>query len=527
MYKVAIIDDEIIFREHLRKTIDWKSNDFEICFEARNGVDALEKIKNNKPDIMLVDINMPFMDGLELATNVKEQNPEINIVLITGYSEFEYARKALKIGVKDYILKPFDKEELILTLIKIKNKLIQEKEEKKDEMREEIILKESLFNLLVNNEYEFKEEEIIKQLQKFNIETKTLLFRVSVIEIEENDDMEVKNHDIMRNAVTNILNERVKSSGSHISFYDHNGRIISLIEVGKNKDNDLDIEQYDELCYLVKKYLNIKIAVGVGKTYKGLNKIWTSYKEAIVAIQNKFILGNKVIQFETATTMNNNIGFYTSEVNETILINLRINEINKVVEELNTVFEFIKSNKVSVDYTYAISMGLISVCFSYIIETGNSIEKLFGRNFFPLEEIKKRKSMEDLKNLIVDLYQKVFNYTNNNNKLTRSKIIARDVKEFIDNNYQNQDLNIDRIAKAVYINSSYLRSIFKKELNLTVIEYLTNIRMQKAKELLQRGNLKHTEISKMIGYREASYFSKSFKKHFGVTPSEYENRIHK
>ncbi len=525
MYKVAIIDDEIIFREHLRQTIDWKANDFEICFEARNGVDALERIRISTPDIMLVDINMPFMDGLELATKVKEQYPKINIILITGYSEFEYARKALKIGVKDYILKPFDKEELIFTLIRIKNKLIEETEDKNDKMRQNIILKESLFNLLVSNEYDFKEEEIIRQLQKFDIKTRGLLFRVAVIEIEASDDMEVKDQDVMRSAVTNILNETVKSSGNHIIFYDHNGRIISLIEVGDKKEKDLNIDQYDELCYHVKKYLNIKMAVGVGKTHKGLNKIWTSYKEAIVAIQNKFILGNKVIEFEKATTMNNNFGFYTSEVNETILINLRINDIKKVKEELNKVFEFIISNRVSIDYTYAISMGLISLNLSYIIETGNTIDKIFGENFFPLEEIKKKKSIEELKNFIIDLYEKV-NIYSYKNKLTRSKIIAKDVKKFIDNNYQNQELNIDKIAKAVFVNSSYLRSTFKKEFNLTVIEYLTNIRMQKAKELLKSGNIKHAEIARIIGYKDSSYFSKSFKKYFGISPSEYENRIH-
>ena len=127
MIKIMIIDDEPIFREHLCATVDWKRYGFEVCAEAENGCEALEKVESSHPDIVLVDINMPFMDGLAFTEKLSGKYPRIAVVIVTGHDEFEYAKKAVKLGVKDYILKPFDNEELMSTLIKVRDKILEER----------------------------------------------------------------------------------------------------------------------------------------------------------------------------------------------------------------------------------------------------------------------------------------------------------------------------------------------------------------------------------------------------------------
>ena len=124
MIKIMIVDDMPIFREYLTSCIDWNAYGFELCCEAKNGKEALEKFEVFYPDIVLTDINMPHIDGLELAERLMESYPDVSVVLISGHSEFEYARQAIKIGVSDYIVKPFEKEELILTLLKLQDNKI-------------------------------------------------------------------------------------------------------------------------------------------------------------------------------------------------------------------------------------------------------------------------------------------------------------------------------------------------------------------------------------------------------------------
>lgn len=166
MLKIIIVDDEPLYRKYLINSVEWEKYGFQVCCEAKNGIDALEKIHEYKPDIGLVDINMPFMDGLELAEKIREEALDVAVILVTGYNEFEYARKAIKFGVVDYILKPFDNEELMTPLLKVKES-IEKKKIRRIEHREEVdFIKDRLLNMLVSNEFTLSNENMIKRLSK-------------------------------------------------------------------------------------------------------------------------------------------------------------------------------------------------------------------------------------------------------------------------------------------------------------------------------------------------------------------------
>lgn len=526
MIKIAIVDDEIIFRQYLRTTIDWASYGFEICFEEKNGLDALVQVEVHKPDIILSDINMPFMDGLTFATKIKEKYPEIVTVLITGHNEFEYAKKAIKLGVQDYILKPFEKKELLSTLLDIKEKIQLKRSEKY--MKEEVdaFKKHNLFSILIYNNNEFTDDDMKEKLKDYNFFNKTLLFQVAVVEVDGNLD---RKNSIEREGgqeeINKILNEAMTVKGNYVSFYDKGGRIISIIEAEeKSIDEDFEKNKYIKFIREVQRKLSCTVTVGIGEHHKSLSGIWTSYKEALSSLQNKFILGtNKVIEYNKVTNISYKSGFYAGNVNENILISLRLNESKKIEKELDQVLTYIYDNKVSMDYTYAITMGLISVALAYVVELGYGIEKVFGETFYPMEEIRKQKTLQELWSFVKGIFTKVIEYSSEN-KMTKGKKLVRDAKEFIDKNHYDFDLSIEKIAGCLYINSSYLRARFKKELNITIGDYITMVRMQKAEQLLKSGNIRYSEVSDSIGYKDASYFSKCFKKYFGVTPSEYEIR---
>jgi len=508
--------------------MEWEEYGFEVCCEAKNGVDALEKMNIYNPDIALVDINMPFMNGLDLVKKIKEDYPNIAIVLVTGHSEFDYAKQAIKLGVYDYILKPFNKEELMSTLLNIRKIVEQNRLEKETRKEERELIKERLLSLLISNEYMLEDEEMKAHLSRLGIHINSLLIQVAVVEIDNPNKMrnDVSENLLWQFAVANIMSEIIDVKGENIVFNGPDGSIVSLIQFANETEwKQSSAYQYQRLCEVVEKYLKFKVIVGVGRPVRGLKAVHSSYIDAVVAIQNKLIMNNtKVIEYTQLEAMGmNNIGFYPSEIHESLLMGLKMNDQDKIKEELTNVFTLIKERKLSADYTITIFVGLVSLCLSHITELGRSIEDVFGEEFSPYMEVRKLKSLESSFSWFTDLFERIINYSNEN-KLTKSKLLVKKVMDYIDSNLNDNELDLEKISRNVFVNSSYLTRIFKKEAGMTVNNYITGIRMQRAKELLKSNKtLSISRIAEMIGYSDVSYFSKCFKKYTGISPSEYEN----
>jgi two-component system response regulator YesN len=525
MQKVMIVDDELIFRDYLRTVLDWETLGFTISKEARNGVEALELIHEDCPDIALIDITMPFMDGLELSEKLKEQYPEVSIVLITGHNEFEYARKALKLGVEDYILKPFSKDELLLTLVKLRQQYQKAQEDKLTLRENTELMKESFLGQLISREYALSEEETIRRLQQLGIQAEPGFYVIACVEIDHMDRKWGKASDrlLMKYAVTNVLNEAMEESGNHLIFNGPEGRILCLVRhQGEQGDELPSLEGYKKLCFLIKKYLKFTITVGVGRSKEGIKGVHASYGEALEALQNKFVLGHdRVIAYGEQLPNSVNEPFYPTEANEELLVLLRLNSWEQLERKLDDLFQTIRERRLSIDYIYVICMGLISVNLSYFEESGHPIADCFGEQFYPYNEIRKFESAELTFDWIKELFHKAVVY-NSKHRNTRSSKIAKSAKAYIEQNYADPSLQLEQIAQHVFINASYLRAVFKKEIGITVSDYLTQYRMQQARELLGRNTVRLTDIAEKVGYNDPGYFSKSFKKFYGYSPSEYE-----
>jgi two-component system response regulator YesN len=527
MLKLIIVDDEPLYRQYLVESVDWENYGFEICCEAKNGLDALEKIEVFKPDIALVDINMPFMNGLELMEKLRQQYPNMAIILVTGHNEFDYARKAIKLGALDYILKPFSNDELMVPLLKIKESMEKDRLEITAHKAETEMIKGRLLNLLISNEFILKEDEMIAQLRRLGITIHSFLFRVTVVEIDNLYQRWSESSEIVlwQFALANILNEITNIKGKNIIFNGPEGRIITLIQFDGEEDLEkFNTDEYQRLCEVVRKYFDFTVTVGIGSPVRGFKAVRGSYKDALTALQNKLIMSNsKVIDYSSIESSGMNIGFYPSEINENLLLGLKMGDVEVIKEELANIFAFIKEHQLSVDYTMTIFAGLVSLCLSYIAEVGKSIEDVFGKNFSPYSEINSIESLDASFLWFTQLFEKVIYYLDKH-KLTKSKLLVKKVKDYIDSNLQDSELDIEKISKKVFINSSYLRKTFKKEIGMTVSDYITSARMQKAKELLNSNrDMAISRISEVIGYSDAGYFSKCFKKYIGLSPSEYGN----
>lgn len=202
----------------------------------------------------------------------------------------------------------------------------------------------------------------------------------------------------------------------------------------------------------------------------------------------------------------------------------RLLDGDNVQETFGTIYNFIKSSKLSIDYIYILYTELLSLGFSYLAEYGYNREKVFGPDFHPFEEIINKQTMMEAHDYVSYIYGKLIECINDNKKIHSVRIVDK-AKEYIEDNFQRNDLLIEDIVASVFFHPSYLRFLFKKETGITLGDYLTEVRMLKARELLKNQKLNHTEVSSMIGYSDVAYFSKCFKKYNKISPSEYERNI--
>lgn len=345
--RVAIVEDELLFREYLRYGMDWEQLKAQICWEAGDGEEALKYLETDRPDVILADINMPFMDGLSFAGKVKEQYPEVQIVMVTGMDSFDCARKALKIGVKDYLLKPFTKEEFEVTMHSVRS------------------------------------------------------------------------------------------------------------------------------------------AVKLHKTGTGVK------------------------------------GYYPWSYFKNLLSALRASNLEEIKDQLEWIFTDFSSKQVDSLYVQTAVQTMMTICLSHLAEAGRGIEETYGAEFSPSQVLSHLSQLDLLKEKLLELFETTCAAGQKRKPLKQGQVAERAML-IINEQYAFEELSIPYLCKLLFVNESYLRTVFKQNVGMTLSDYITEVRMNEAKRLIESGGLKFSEIGYKVGYQDPAYFSKCFKKHFGVSPSVFE-----
>ncbi|MFD0673338.1 response regulator [Cohnella sp. GCM10027633] len=528
---ILIVDDEVIFRDYLRQALDWDRYGFRIGGEAKNGAEALALAAEQRFDLALVDINMPIMDGLELTEKLKASHPGIDVLIVTGHNEFEYARTAMRLGVEDYILKPFSQDELVLTLLKCRQKRKESLEARQSEQADRQLMIESVLSRLVTGESSEPPERLVARLAQWGIglDEENAAYSVACIEIDHMERRwnEPAERELWKFAVTNILAEAMGGGGKPLLFNGPEGRIVCLRpEQGASKEHGLvtGLDGYEELIFYIRKYLKLTVTIGVGGRYEGAAGIRRSYEQALAALRSKFLLGDdRVIPYSGDTGETREATAFLADTNEAMLHLLRMGDKAQLTGKLDELFRGFKDNKLSLEYIYVACMGWVSICLSHVSESGHPIEDCYGEHFFPYTEIRALETAEAVREWMKTLFGRTVDYVSKH-KQTRAASIAKQARAFIEQAYGDPELSVESVAANAFINPSYLRAIFKKTFGMTVGEYMTHVRMNRAKELLG-GNIRLADIAERTGYQDAGYFSKVFKKFYGMTPSEYENGL--
>lgn len=535
MYKIVVVDDELWFRQGIKGSIQWSLYNTEIVGEACDGEEALEVIERECPDIVFADIRMPVMDGLELASIITEKYPEMKIIIVSGYEEFEYAKKAINLGVSYFLTKPVEASQLIEVVNKVNEEISQSRKDKIDrikideQLRESLpLLREKFFNSLINGEIR-NVAEIQQKLEFLNINIELQQFLIFVLDIEYIDGLissqYEKNRQMIRVLISNTLKEVIQEE--NIMFFNgFHENIVGLAAYNMAMDGMLINIRISKLFAkfksLLQKQMNLSVSIGVGRVSSDWNKVNEVYREAIDAVKHKLFLGKGQVIFYQDITINKKDSHYCRFTDrEELLDALKVCDLDKVKSILKGNFEeLIKMTYLDIDKIQQIYFPVLSDISNLIEEMGEFAERIFTGN--PFKELMQLATLEDINSWMISICSKVTEIITDlrfqNNKKSVEKVMA-----YISNNF-NKDISLNSAAEYVFLSPAYLSRMLKKETGKSFIEYVMGARIERAKLLLRTTDKKTYEIAKEVGYNDIRYFAKLFKTMEGVTPNQFREK---
>lgn len=549
MYKLVLVDDESDVREGILQEIDWRAIGFVVVGTAENGKEAYDLLERLVPDIVVTDIKMPFMDGLVLSELIRQKYPDTRIVILTGFDEFEFAQKAIRLHVDEYVLKPFSSQELVQVLIRIKHVMDEETAEKKNiqklmELYNESlpVLKANFLTLLITKKLD--KQDILEKANKLEIDLCKKGFLISVIRLdhsrlnspaeqpnvsqtEENEtEFPAGDGDLALLAVLNIAGEVVEKHGLGIAFI-HNSDIvvISMSEEGEREAIiDKTLKALEEIRYSVERHLKLTVTAGIGTFSDSVNGISNSYKDACLALDYKFLLGNnRIILISDLEPRAAEKAVFDELRQEALSCCIKVGAFSKVEKLIDTVFRELSEAGASFRecqvYLMEIMLSILKIARDSAIDINCIIDENF--NLFP--EICRFNNLQEARDWMLSICTRVMNLISCSRQDSCRQIVSN-AKEFTRNHFHESDLTINKVCEYLHVSPGYFSTIFKRETKSTYLAYLVQLRMDTARELLRMTDLKSFEIAERVGFSDANYFSNSFKKYTGQSPSEYRSR---
>ena len=542
MVKVYLVEDEIIIRQSIKNSIDWEKEGYEFVGDASDGELALPVILKEKPDILITDIRMPFMDGLELSRMVKAELPDIKIVILSGYDDFEYAKQAIKIGVAEYLLKPVSSAVLLEHLSEIAEKVRDEREDlalKKvyyQEMQEnEELIKMKFLGELISGKLSLA--DAMEKGKRFHMNLSGPFYRIILFKFIQEDHVQAEQSEALAEAYEAVGNyvDGLKDAFRFQRGVEGWAFLLTSVE----EDMEAQTERFIEgLKEVIAPFEALTWFGGIGSEAARLRELRYSFREADKAFAGRFVQEpNQIISVEQLNYEQLDNEFDANifgEINQFDQIITRFlssgsrEEVESFVGALFTEIseDHFRSLMIRQYIIMDIYATVLAFCKKLRKDTGADGEAAGQmESLRENEEILKRavltaESVDDIKDYIGTLLDHVIELRNTLSGRRYSDII-RTARKRIEQDYMSEDISLNTVAAEVCMSPSYVSSVFSKEMGKTFIEYLTEVRMEKAKQYLVCSSMKTSEISYEVGYKDPHYFSYIFKKTQGCTPKEY------
>ncbi|WP_322923239.1 response regulator [Paenibacillus campi] len=512
MKKIILVDDEILIRESIRERIDWENERFHYCGDAADGELALPLIEQHLPDIVITDIKMPFMDGLELCAVVRQRFPHIKVIILSGHDDFHYVQTALRLGATDYCLKPFSAADLLQLLRTVSDRIDQEENAKKCEHYTAEKLFADLCGGLVNT------VTALKVADQLKLPLMTSHYAVAILTLCSTDltkpELDPASCWEAGRWVDGRLSEQIDCF-----MYKRSRTDTVLILKGKQAE-DVCAPLHllvNELQLVLNAQFNCELTVSLGSVQERLQGIHRSYVEAEAQqMAGKLSRQHKAAYMQTT--------FDSSY--ETVLL------------DRNGLLDFLKlgSPQAAPDFMLTFTAGLDNMNWDspyayYLLhhltlemvaaakqnfQTSRSTEDVMAEL---QQQLKRIASRDECQHYLLQLLTQLWEWRQAG--ADKYGELIDKAKLYIRQHYGDDQLSLYEVSKQLAVSSSHLSKIFSQETGQTMTDYLTLLRIGKAKELLKMTRHKTFEIAFQVGYKDPHYFSNLFKKITGLTPTEY------
>ena len=541
MLKIFLAEDEVVVRETIKRMIPWEELGFELVGEAADGEMALPLLIRQQPDLLITDIKMPFMDGLTLARLAKKEIPGLKVVILSGYDDFNYAKQAIGIGVEDYLLKPITKNALIERLSEIRSRYEHEKTQKEyyEKFQREMQAYEKnssrdFFEALVGGSMDMM--EVYKRAEKLGLDIVAEAYNVLIFTMNCDEDFSGQRDEYSSWEAESLeLLENFFAGHSSAMLFRSNIFSYGVLLKGQRET----IEENTRACVdEIRKILSRQDGrrewfLAVGQSVERLSQIQKSYQTASRAFSQRYLYDENILYYDEMETMEHPGGQAETEDNA-YLQKVDVNALNPAILQkfLSNGLQEETENFVK-DYFYAIGQEpmeslvfrnyvILNVRFSVI-----SFIKGLGCDTNEMESADTEEVLaESGKNMesAIAYAKKMISQAieiRDQNSGNKNRSILKTAVDFIDSHYMDEEVSLNTVANVANVSSNHFSALFSQNMGQTFIEYLTTLRMNKAKELLRCTGMRSSEIAGEIGYKDAHYFSYLFKKTQGMTPSDY------
>ena len=541
MLKIFLAEDEVVVRETIKRMIPWEELGFELVGEAADGEMALPLLIRQQPDLLITDIKMPFMDGLTLARLAKKEIPGLKVVILSGYDDFNYAKQAIGIGVEDYLLKPITKNALIERLSEIRSRHEHEKTQKEyyEKFHREMQAYEKnsirdFFEALVRGSMDMM--EVYKRAEKLGLDIVAEAYNVLIFTMNCDEDFSGQRDEYSSWEAESLeLLENFFAGHSSAMLFRSNIFSYGVLLKGQRET----IEENTRACVdEIRKILSRQDGrrewfLAVGQSVERLSQIQKSYHTASRAFSQRYLYDENILYYDEMETMEHPGGQAETEDNA-YLQKVDVNTLNPAILQkfLSNGLQEETENFVK-DYFYAIGQEpmdslvfrnyvILNVRFSVI-----SFIKGLGCDTIEMESAdteevlaESGKNMESAITYAKKMISQAIEIRDQNSG-NKNRSILKTAVDFIDSHYMEEDISLNTVANVANVSANHFSALFSQNMGQTFIEYLTTLRMNKAKELLRCTGMRSSEIAGEIGYKDAHYFSYLFKKTQGMTPSDY------
>ena len=516
MYKALVVDDEKMIRMGIKGGIPWKEIGIGEVYTAASAREALLLIEEHRPEILLTDISMTEMTGLSLIEQIRKENEEMRILVLTGYDRFDYARQCLQMRVQNFLLKPIDEEELTATIkeqVDILESLRVSREENSRQRRTEGARQQmELERYMRDRVHQRKNTGREACLPEELVQDRNQEMQIAILIPDLYLDQSKPEENLRGLTIKNICIGLIDSRRSGVTFMDEDGKLVLMFYTGRE---EVDVtSEIQELSQILEDEYEMKPRIVLGGKVMGLDSIHISYNDAVYLLEHEREGIQGIVRSNKEQSRENLFQDAYREMKQSMASGIANGDyVMHVYESFQKATVSYNLSRIQVQKCcFEIAA---SVYYSYITETGEGIDNKLEALMKSLMGVDREESLE-----VTGMFLKQLLFKEEGD---RHEIIAK-AKRYIDEHLEC-DLSVASLAEAFYVSPNYFSRLFKKVMGEGCNEYIVRKRIDKSKSLLETTTIKAGKIALMVGYNDTNYFSMAFKKHTGMSPTKYRQMM--